>query len=159
MSSNKQELNQLLISFSNQSSYAVFLDILIEQGADVEAKTSIGNTPLMLAAAADNKKLVKILIANGADLNATNNKGENALFIAFNLGLTDVAQIIQKKMHKLKAIKLENKIAAKYQAGNNPRTSLLWQSAMASTKVNIPENLKLPQKCLEAIEDAKRLNN
>jgi ankyrin repeat protein len=44
-------------------------ELLIAEGADVDAKTTTGGTPLFNAAG-NNKEIVELLIANGADVNA-----------------------------------------------------------------------------------------
>ena len=43
-------------------------ELLIAEGADVDAKTTTGGTPLFNAAG-NNKEIVELLIANGADVN------------------------------------------------------------------------------------------
>lgn len=55
--------------------------MLIQYGADVNAKGSYGRTPLIYgASSARMPDMVKFLIDSGADVNATNDSGENALF-------------------------------------------------------------------------------
>ena len=71
--------------------------LLLELGADINAKDTNGNTPLMVAARGYVKdpreesklymdkhqyRIIKYLIDNGADVKAKNNKGETALMIA-----------------------------------------------------------------------------
>ena len=56
--------------------------LLIAGGADVNAKSTKGVTPLMIAAAHDNPPLIGLLIQAGADVNAKTPDGKTALDIA-----------------------------------------------------------------------------
>jgi cytohesin len=60
----------------NQPEVAAFL---LEQGADVNAKTDSGNTPMFIAASEDNWNIAVLLLANKADVNARNTDGETPL--------------------------------------------------------------------------------
>jgi ankyrin repeat protein len=56
---------------------------LLARGADVNARTSMGNTPLIAAAAySDNLRVVKLLLDKGADLQSVNNNNVSALAAA-----------------------------------------------------------------------------
>ena len=52
------------------------IQLLIDKGTDVNAKNNTGNTPLHYA---KNLKIAKLLIDNGADVNAKNNTGNTPL--------------------------------------------------------------------------------
>jgi quinoprotein dehydrogenase-associated probable ABC transporter substrate-binding protein len=68
-----------------QAHQAAPLDIgkaLIAHGANLNAATSSGATPLMIAAARDNDPMIAILIQSGADLATKSNEGLTALDIA-----------------------------------------------------------------------------
>jgi len=56
--------------------------VLLESGAEVNAVTHIGLTPLMNAVEADNTSLVKLLLSRGADPSIKNFQGRTALDIA-----------------------------------------------------------------------------
>jgi ankyrin repeat protein len=56
--------------------------MLIEKGADVNAKSTKDVTPLMVAAANDNPPLIGVLAQAGADLGAKSSNGRTALEIA-----------------------------------------------------------------------------
>jgi ankyrin repeat protein len=58
----------------------------INDGADVNAKTRSGYTPLYWAAYSDQKEVVQLLIAKGADVNAKNKYGDTPLDVAINFG-------------------------------------------------------------------------
>ncbi len=55
---------------------------LIKKGADVNAKSRGGTTPLMIAAARDNAPVIGLLLNSGADIDAENSMGQTALEIA-----------------------------------------------------------------------------
>jgi len=50
-------------------------ELLIENGADVSAKSESGGTPLHLAALMGHKEIAELLIAKGADVNAKSEDG------------------------------------------------------------------------------------
>ncbi|MBA1331135.1 hypothetical protein QQ73_08230, partial [Candidatus Endoriftia persephone str. Guaymas] len=55
---------------------------LIEAGASLEDTDSLGNTPLIIAAAKGQTKSVQLLLKRGANLTATNKKSQSAIEIA-----------------------------------------------------------------------------
>ena len=55
------------------------VELLIAEGADVNAKTDAGFTPLCDAAQFGHKEIAELLIATGADVNAKNKHGETPL--------------------------------------------------------------------------------
>ena len=65
---------------------------LIEQGVDVNAKDSHGQTTLMRASLSGQSELVRALVAQGADLNATTKYKLSALMLAVINGHTEVVQ-------------------------------------------------------------------
>lgn len=60
--------------------------LLVSKGADINAPTPSGDTPLHLAAAQPG--LMDILLQNGANANARNNRGDTPLHIALRSGTT-----------------------------------------------------------------------
>lgn len=71
--------NSIQCVFSFFSDYANLANVLLDKGAEINAKGKEGNTPLHRSVYLDNQNVVKILTARGADLNAQNNEGETAL--------------------------------------------------------------------------------
>lgn len=62
--------------------------LLLQKGADVNAKSIAGWTPLMLAAKNGAHEIVALLIAAGADVHAKNNSGQTAfVLVAENIAL------------------------------------------------------------------------
>lgn len=71
---------------------------LIERGASVNARTSQGATPVMLAAASPrpSPETVRLLLARGADLAARDEAGRNVLDWALTQGETPMAAMLRK---------------------------------------------------------------
>ncbi len=65
--------------------------LLLERGADVDARQQVGYTPLMAAAAAGRQDLVDVLLRHGADPARRNDEGKTAADIARDHGHADVA--------------------------------------------------------------------
>ncbi len=70
--------------------------ILIAGGADVDAQSSGGFTPLMVAAGRGQTDIVRELLAAGADANVKASNGETALSIARSRGYTETADAIKE---------------------------------------------------------------
>ena len=72
------------------------IKLLIAKGADVNAKTNTGWTPLHYAAEWGKKDVAELLIANGADPGIADNKGETPRMRAeFNSRYPDIAQLLK----------------------------------------------------------------
>ena len=54
-------------------------EVLLKNGADVNAKNKDGDTPLHHAARNSNYNTVEVLLKNGADVNAKNKNGDTPL--------------------------------------------------------------------------------
>jgi hypothetical protein len=77
---------------------ALAINLLLEKGADINAKDPQGRTLLMLAAASDEMpvEVVTNLIARGVDVNAKTPAGETALSFAKLRGATPVVELLLK---------------------------------------------------------------
>jgi quinoprotein dehydrogenase-associated probable ABC transporter substrate-binding protein len=76
------EVDQRTARLNQGPSSVEIAKILIEKGGDVNAQSTKGMTPLMVAAAHDNPPLIGVLAQAGADLDATLPDGKTALQIA-----------------------------------------------------------------------------
>lgn len=70
---------------------------LINSGANVDARSKEGLTPLMLAASKGYDEIVLLLKIKGADLNALDAGGRTALQLARNVGYENTVNILIKK--------------------------------------------------------------
>lgn len=68
--------------------------LLIENGANINAKNALNFTPLMYAAKNNNWGMVKLLIDHSAGIDEKNDKGETALILISFWGYSDIAQIL-----------------------------------------------------------------
>jgi hypothetical protein len=100
-------LTNLLIALErhpNQLGFAVIKgspdDIrgLIRAGADVNAATKFGQTPLMVAAIRGNVEIVKILLENHAGIYPITNNGETALELAVTRNNIQAAQLLLESL-------------------------------------------------------------
>jgi|GEM_PF-3541444 len=69
------------------------LEALIKRGADVNAKSNGGSTPLM--AAIGSASAMKLLIAHGADVNAKDNDGWTPLELALLNGCPEIIRLLE----------------------------------------------------------------
>lgn len=68
--------------------------VLLDHGADVNARTLSGETPLHRAARAGDVEIVEILLARGADVNAKDDDGETPLVEALFVGYIELAKAL-----------------------------------------------------------------
>ena len=68
---------------------------LLSQGVAVDVRDAAGNTALMVAVRHRQPSTVRMLLAMGADTRLTNQEGITALQLANQLGLADMAQLLQ----------------------------------------------------------------
>lgn len=119
--------------------------LLLDRGADVNAKDSDGRTALTEAAFYGHAEVVKVLLAGGADIFAKKNDGQTVTAMA--AGHKDIAEMIDREMRLLEiAGKGDNKTLKEYldkgvyvnvkdPAGRTPLIEATWY--------NHPETVKL----------------
>ena len=78
------------------------VELLIDKGAEVNAKTDKGETPLHLTVASwfTLGRRVKLLIGKGADVHATTEAGETPLDYALRKRRTSIAEILEAAVAK-----------------------------------------------------------
>jgi len=72
--------------------------LLLERGADIEAKSRDGMTPLMKAAETGYKGLVELFLAKGADIEAKDNSDRTVLMYAQKNSRADVREFLQERV-------------------------------------------------------------
>ena len=70
--------------------------LLLDQGASVDARDTLGRTPLLLAVAQNRIAVVRLLLARGADPNAADNTGLTPLQQAKDKDLRDIAALLEQ---------------------------------------------------------------
>jgi ankyrin repeat protein len=78
----------------SQDDFTELVQLLVEQGADINAKNNEGTTALLTAVMANNIEAVKHLIENGADVNAKRNDEQTALSAAVALNNIEAMQLL-----------------------------------------------------------------
>ena len=80
------------------ASYESYEDVslLLDHGAQVNAKGDIGLTPLHCAASKGKLEIVELLLKNGADRTIQNEFGETAADWAFNNGHDYIGKLLSK---------------------------------------------------------------
>jgi len=79
--------------------YTEIAKLLIEKGAEVNAKGGVDMdmTPLVYAASQDRLDMVKLLIEKGANVNVKTHYGWTPLFFAISKGSTEIAKLLIDK--------------------------------------------------------------
>ena len=78
-------------------------ELLIENGADVSAKSLEGLTPLHFAALAGHKEIAELLIAKGAEVNAKDGDGWTPLYYPAAKGHKEIVELLIGKGADLNA--------------------------------------------------------
>jgi ankyrin repeat protein len=105
------------LSWATSGAHKEVAELLIAEGADVNAKDEHGGTPLHQAASWKKKEMVELLIAEGADVNAKSKYGRTALYVAA-AGSPTSRQIRKEIVEQLIAKSAD--VNAKDKAGSTP---------------------------------------
>jgi excisionase family DNA binding protein len=95
------------------------VNALIAQGAQVDARTDDGWTPLMLATIKGHTGIVEALLNKGADVNARNKKSWTALMFAVSMGDIDTMRVLLAGGADINARDHDGKTVLMQAAGEN----------------------------------------
>ena len=73
-----------------------FVQVLVDRGADVNAKRNDGFSPLALAAFFGHSQVVQLLLERGADVEATTRQGTSAAMWADARGFLEVGDLLRE---------------------------------------------------------------
>lgn len=73
------------------------LRYLMQQGADLEARDSAGDTALLISIRLGNHRLASHLVRNGASVQVSDARGVSALALAESLQRTDIAHMLRRQ--------------------------------------------------------------
>ena len=99
------------LMWASHCGHEAVVRLLLEKGADINAKDPFGGTALKEAADEGRKTLVRLLLEKGADINAIAGFGEPALITAAGLGLENIVWLLLEKGADINA-KDRNEITA-----------------------------------------------
>jgi ankyrin repeat protein len=84
-----------------EKGYTQIVQLLLDRGADINTRSGMGVTALMLATQRNHIDVVKLLITQGADVNAKDDRGFTALSFAKDSRKTNSDQIVQMLEHAM----------------------------------------------------------
>ena len=99
----KDDQGHTLLHRAVQNKSKKLAELLIAQGANVNAKNNQGDTPLHLAVPSNNKELAELLIAKRVDVNARDNYGHTPLHLALLYNNKEVTKLLIAKGADVKA--------------------------------------------------------
>ena len=84
------------------------VNLLINEGVDINKPDNSGNTPLQSAIKNKLSEIAEILIEKGADINTPDNSGNTPLHLAIKYRLTNIAKILINRKVNINAINNNN---------------------------------------------------
>lgn len=77
--------------------FEAIVKLLLDKGADIEAKDNSGQTPLSWVTCGGRKDIVKLLLDKGADIEARDHFGQTPLSLATRGGRKEIAKLLLDK--------------------------------------------------------------
>jgi ankyrin repeat protein len=137
--------------FAVQQNNKKAIEFLITKGADIKAKTDLGNSALHYAVAAKSSEYIDILIKAGADINQQNNEKRTPLMRALVYFVDDTTIAQQLLAHKNHDFQLADKwgdtvlhLAAIH---NKPEAILQTFAAIDNLRITLNKDGKNPLHC------------
>ena len=116
-------------------------DLLIKAGADVNAKTEGGYTPLLIAAGRGRTEVVQVLLGAGANIYVRGKSGLSAAYLAEERGYVETAELLRKIEKENQHAHAEDFVDNNDETITDQRTGLMWQQAEDSTERKYEEAL------------------
>ena len=111
---------------------------LINAGAEVNAKSETGDTPLMAAAYEENGEILKTLLEAGADLNSKNEDGQTALMVAAEHGRLQNVRALVLAGADINLVDAEGKNALMLAMENKERTTIRFLRSKGAVEIIAP---------------------
>lgn len=111
---------------------------LINAGAEVNAKSETGDTPLMAAAYEENGEILKTLLEAGADLNNKNEDGQTALMVAAEHGRLQNVRALVLAGADINLVDKEGKNALMMAIENKARTTIRFLRSKGAVENSAP---------------------
>ncbi len=99
----KKQIDKMLLEGCGERDYNK-VRLAINFGADVEAETNDGETPLHFASDTNRIEIAKLLLERGSDLEAKDDDGETPLDTAYSYEMKDLFKKYKKRLAKKKNI-------------------------------------------------------
>jgi hypothetical protein len=87
------------LHFAALSGSSLIADLLVTDGAEVDAREAAGWTPLLVAVSHGHTDFVRTMLGCGADRTLTTPEGQTPLSLALAKGLHDIARLLQPPAH------------------------------------------------------------
>jgi len=92
-----KNININILNYAIKENNIEIVLLLLENGADVNAKNNNGETCLYYATKENNIEIVQLLLENGADINAINNYGKTPLIYSIWSNNKDIVELLIQK--------------------------------------------------------------
>lgn len=90
----RSEEEETALHLAAREGHVTLVKLLVDSGAEIEARTMLGETALLLAASCGHKEVVQMLLELGANVNECCYKGYTALHYATIYGHTELVQLL-----------------------------------------------------------------
>lgn len=100
-------LNEFVLARPEHTSidpYMSIVNILLKNGANIEAKDNDGRTPLLVAAREGCRRMMMVLLENGANVEATGPFNRTPLFVASATGRSKLVRVLAERGAKLDVV-------------------------------------------------------
>ena len=99
----KSKSQQTSLSLAAARGYLPLLKLLLDKGADIESRDSVGMTPILCSAHNGQVQSFYVLKARGANLEAKDISGANAMHLAASKNHVDMMRVLKKLDFELEA--------------------------------------------------------